>query len=184
MYMLQTAELKDIEDISIIHATCWNESYNFMPEEVLKSRNRHFRAAQWAKWFSDRKPQEELFKLIINNQIVGFCFCKPNDDPDVNAGLGEIHAAYILPEHRGGPTGPLMMRAMALHLLEQGLTPLVLWAFRSNRMRIAYAHLGWEQSVQRNRYIAGHALPEVGYIHNDALTLIKRLTNVINRHSP
>ena len=130
------------------------------------------------------RPQEALFTLHYDKQVVGFCMCKPNDDLDAPLGKGEMHAAYILPEYRGGIVGPLMMLKMALYMKENDLSPPILWAFKQNSIRFWYAQLGWERFIYRTRSINGNAIPEYGYIHNDIDRLISRLEHIIARYLP
>lgn len=175
------ANPQDSNDISIIHAFCWRETYDFMPPEVLNNRSEDYRKNQWESWFEKKKPSEALYKVVADKKIVGFCFCKENDDIDLPEARGELHAAYILPEFRGGIVGPLMMKTMAKFLRRQNQCPISLWAFRENKVRLWYAQLGFKRVVARDRLIFGHAIPEFGYVHPDPDDLIDHMEFLISR---
>ena len=175
---LRSATRDDVEDISSIHAACWREVYGFMPSAVLDNRNREFRKKQWNNWFSNKGDNENLTVAESDGQVVGFSFCLKSDDPDAE-NLGEMRAMYVLPDYRGGATGPLMMRNMACFLREQGLAPMVLWAFKQNPIRLWYAQLGWKRFLERDRFLAGHGIPEIGYQHTDPDAFISRLDRLI-----
>lgn len=176
------ANMLDSRDISKIHAFCWRETYHFMPSEVLEVRCENYRLRQWDAWFRNPNPEEQLFKILAGDKIVGFCFCKENEDVDLPLARGELHAGYVLPEYRGGIVGPLAISVMAKFLRSQNLSPISLWAFKENRIRLWYAQLGFRKVVTRDRVIAGHAIPEFGYVHPDVNQLIDHVDKFIQRH--
>lgn len=177
----KSAKPSDSNEISNIHAFCWRETYDFMPQEVLNNRSQNYRKNQWDSWFGNKKPTEELFKLLSDDKIVGFCFCKESLDKDLPNARGELHALYILPEYRGGISGPLAFLSMSKFLRENDRCPLSLWAFKENRARLWYSQLGFKRVISRDRVIQGHAIPECGYIHTDVDKLIDRLENIVSR---
>ena len=182
MISIRTAKIDDVSMISQIHAFCWRETYAFMPEAVLRSRSREYRQQQWLDWFDSHEDTDGLFVIEAGQQVVGFCFCCQNRDPEID-GRGEMHAAYVLPDYRGRETGPVMMLTMVDFLIEQGLTPPVLWAFRDNPIRFWYAQMGWRSQVKRDRVIEGRRLPEVGYVCDDCDRLRRRLQMLLTRYS-
>lgn len=175
---LRMATKDDVDAISKIHASCWREVYSFMPDDVLNSRTAEYRKKQWNNWLQSEADDQSLVVLLGDDEVVGFCCCKPNNDPDAPA-RGEMHAMYVLPEWRGGPVGPMMFRQMAVFLTERDMTPMVLWAFKKNPVRRWYAQLGWQKFIERDRVIEGQGIPEVGYIHNDPEKLIGRLDRLL-----
>ncbi len=179
--VVKPANSLDSKVISNIHAYCWRESYGFMPKEVLDNRSQDYRKNQWDSWFEKPKPFEALFKILVNEEIVGFCFCKNNEDDDLPEARGELHAAYILPEFRGGVVGPLMMLTMVKFLRTREHCPISLWAFKENKVRLWYSQLGFKRVVSRDRVIFGHSIPEFGYIHPDADKLIDRMNMLVSR---
>lgn len=181
MISIRPAKIDDVSMVSRIHAFCWRETYSFMPEPVLQSRNREFRKMQWLGWFESQNENEGLFVVEADHDVVGFCFCCPNSDPEIN-GRGEMHAAYVMPAHRGREVGPVMMLTMLEFMMARELTPPVLWAFRSNPIRLWYAQMGWRSQVKRNRVLESFAVPEVGYVCDDCDALWLRLTRLVRRY--
>jgi len=47
MLTIRVATQDDVADIASIHAKCWRDAYQFMPEEILENRNQSFRYNQW-----------------------------------------------------------------------------------------------------------------------------------------
>lgn len=180
--LLRAGTYEDIPQIVNVHVACWREVYGWMPDAVLKNRDADYRERQWKKWFSN--PDGILYVAQENNNLIGFCHAGDCVDSDLQAD-GEMRAGYILPSYRGGTLGLLMMREMAEWMTGRGMVRGGIWAFQSNRYRYWYSHLGWEARVRRNRNIAGHAIPEVGYLWPDLRTLPARinalLENTIDR---
>ncbi len=174
---IRAGSLTDVKNISSIHALCWREVYSFMPDAVISARNTEYRAKQWCAYFDQQKPGK-LFVVECKGDVVGFCFCCPNNDSEIDA-KGEMHAAYVLPEYRGKLVGPLMMREMAKALKNAAQSPMCLWAFKDNPIRIWYAQMGWKRAVERDRQLVGHAIPEVGYVCHDTQALIIRLERIV-----
>lgn len=168
----------DAAAISEIHSLCWREVYSFMPEEVHQARSKQYRKEQWDNWFK-RSPEDEMLLVLTSDDVVvGFALSKPNHDTEINA-KGEMHAGYVLPEFRGGVSGPALMRELAERMFNQGQWPACIWAFQENPYRRFYSALGWHASVFRTRSIAGNEIPEVGYTSPSFLDLATRLDRML-----
>ncbi|AVX04302.1 hypothetical protein MXMO3_01777 [Maritalea myrionectae] len=177
---VEKARAVDCPAIARIHVDCWREVYPYISKQVQNQRGYHFRLDQWKDVVSREARHEALFVLRESGQIVGFGFAKENKDVALPA-LGELHAGYIMPQHRGGISGPLLMQKMVIALIQQDLAPISLWAFKQNRVRAWYKSLGWVSMVARDRVVAGEAIPEVGYIHPNLDELLSRLDTIIER---
>lgn len=182
MYITRAKE-EDIKKIVDIHVSCWKEVYKFIPENVHKVRTRKFRFNQWKKVLRIKKLETGLFVLKTDlNVVVGFCYCAPNIDKDLEA-ASELHAAYILPEFRGGITGPLMMVTMVEFLLKQDLHPIGLWAFDQNKIQRWYRLIGFQRTVRRDRIIENVAIPESGFVCPDPYRLLDRMYRKLNENA-
>ncbi|MBD8890187.1 GNAT family N-acetyltransferase [Roseibium litorale] len=170
----------DVVAIASIHACSWREVYHFLPDRVQASRDEAYRIGQWQRWFAEQPDGEALFALVDGDAVVGFAMAKPNRDLAI-AVPGEFHACYILPEYRGGASGPMAMSALAEHLWTAGLWPACVWAFRNNPYRRIYPALGCVAEVFRDRDIAGLQIPEIGYRVADFATLLGRLSKMRQR---
>jgi len=171
---IRIATNADIDVITEIHVSSWQEVYSFMPDTVLSKRGHDFRRQQWQTWFRNPPEGEATFVLESHQRVVGFALAKPNQDPDIDAN-GEFHACYIQPEYRGGVAGPLAMMALAVHLQEQELWPACIWAFKKNKYRLIYNQIGCKPMVFRDRVIEDVALPEIGYMAPSFNELMARL---------
>ena len=173
---LRCAHPRDIPAIVSIHVACWNEVYNWMPAEVLNNRGAAYRERQWSDWF--KNPDGALFVAEEAGAILGFCHAGPCKDPDLSVD-GEMRAGYILPSYRGGTLGLEMMRTLAEWMAGQSMVSAGIWAFKSNRFRHWYSHLGWKSALRRDRIIADHKIPEVGYVWPDVSTLPNRIETLL-----
>jgi GNAT superfamily N-acetyltransferase len=176
---IRTARRGDLEAVAEIHARCWREVYAFMPAEVLDGRDREHRLNQWTEWYGAGRCAG-LFVVEASGAVVGFCYARPNSDPEIDA-RGEMHAAYVMPEWRGGAVGPMMMRRLTEHLAGLALTPMCLWAFKAHPVWRWYMMLGWRRVVERDRIIGGQALPEYGFTHGDPDQLLWRCDLMLER---
>ena len=176
---IDIAKAEDLRIITEIHIKCWAEVYSFIPKEVHQLRTFEYRFQQWKAVLENPAYGSMLFVLRDTDKVVGFCYCTRNKDKDIQAS-SELHAAYILPEWRGGVSGPLMMQAMVRHLLNLHLTPICLWAFDENPIQRWYRMMGWKKVVSRNRNIAGYGIPEGGFICQNPNKLLKRLNSIID----
>jgi hypothetical protein len=122
----------------------------------------------------DPQRGEALFVVRLEGQAIGFGFAKPSQEAEIDA-LGELHAAYLLKPYRGGVAGPMLMKQMLVHLVQEKLEPVSLWAFDQNKVRISYRAFGWRPVFRRDRMIAGKGVPETAYIHPDVEQLIDRI---------
>ncbi|MBG6160566.1 hypothetical protein IWQ54_000216 [Labrenzia sp. EL_195] len=177
---IRSAVLSDVVSIAKIHVACWQEVYAFMPKELQSKRDYNYRLEQWLKWFDTLPVNEAVYVLTDNTRVVGFAVAKPNTDPDFDV-PGEFHACYILPQYRGGHAGPVAMMALAHFLKSNDMWPACIWAFKNNPYRRIYPALGCKPEVFRDRFIAGHALPEIGYQVTDYDRLIARLSGMCGR---
>lgn len=173
------ATMDDLPEIARIHADCWRECYGFLPKKLINQRNKTYRMAQWKDWMHSPGEAECLFMIRCGQLGIGFCFARPSQDCDAPAGAGELHAGYLLQPWRGSSAGPGLMLTTAKFLEEHGRTPLVLWVFRQNPVRIWYAQMGWKKFIERHRFIEGTGVPEYGYISPPPQQLYHRLTVMI-----
>lgn len=175
---VRPANFNDVDAIAQIHASCWREVYSFLPISVHEIRSFDYRRGQWLEFLSARQRGAALIVLEQCGRTIGFAVSKPNADTAIDV-PGEFHACYILPDCRGGDAGPVAMRALAEHLRAEDCWPACVWAFRENPYRRIYPALGCQPVVFRDRVIAGHPVPEIGYKVPEYDTLINRLETMI-----
>ncbi len=178
--LIRRALLCDVEAIAEIHTASWAECYDFIPSEVHEARNLEVRLEQWSRVVLRPMRDELLLAVCLNGSVEGFAYCKANDDVGIEAD-GELTAAYFRPAMRGGKSGPRVMRVMLEHFRALGFSSASIWVFDENPVRRWYRALGWRLSVNRDRMIAGCAVPESGLICDDLPAMITRLTKICER---
>ncbi len=153
-----------------------------MPSAVHEARSAHFRLIQWKEVLKTQESGAALFALRTNDgEIVGFAYCEPNKDKDLDV-KGELKAAYIMPEYRGGVSGPLLASAMVRYLLRHNIRTMGCWAFDQNKVQRWYRLLGFKRVIRRNRIIENVAIPESGFVYPDPIKLLDRLQPFIDAH--
>ncbi|WP_162651579.1 GNAT family N-acetyltransferase [Lentilitoribacter sp. Alg239-R112] len=178
MFVTQ-ATSDDVQSIARIHRKCWKDVYKFIPKEIHDARSLKFRLKQWNRVVESPLDGERLFSLHEKTaKIVGFTYCKPNDDPDLDI-VSELHATYILKEYRGGISGPLLWRSGLGYAHKLGKVPIGFWAFDDNKAAIGYRFWGWKGVVKRDRNINGVKIPETGYVHPNIDSFLERLDEFI-----
>ncbi len=177
---IEVAKKHNLSTTTDIHIKCWSEVYSFIPDKFHNARTYEYRLRQWQEIYIKKEYGSALFVLRSpSGKVVGFCYCMQNKDMDIDA-KSELHAAYILPEWRGGISGPLMMQVMVQYLLHLKLSPICLWAFDNNPIQRWYQMMGWKKVVRRNRTIEGIDIPESGFICPKPDKLLRRLNSIID----
>jgi len=175
MLDIREANIGDIPTIAKIHEAAWRNTYSFMPQEVLDNRDKAYRENQWKQWFIEDKgnQNEALYVLENEDKTVGFCMGKPNDDEMLIGAQGELHAIYMLPDHRTFGVSYLAMSTLARHLVGRGFSSLCCWAFQENKIWRWYERLGFKRMIARNRRINNVDIPEFGMVHFEPMKLIE-----------
>ena len=161
-FTLRQATLEDALDISRVHISSWQTSYqHLLSPEYLETLDLSAREARWKAIFE--RNQSTTFVAVLEGKVVGF----------VSAGKmlssigdfqSEIHALYTLETVQGEGVGRLLFAAAQNHLLEQVFPDMALWVLAHNPARGFYEHLGGrllenEQEIE----IGGVKLLEVAY---------------------
>lgn len=182
---LREARLADVEPIANLHVRLWRECYSFMPKAVHDARGVGVRRKQWARALTDDAQRiEPAGCLVFGGEICGFWQVKENHDTDIPAYVShELHSCYLLGQFRGTCAGPKCLQAMARAIVDRGGQSASVWVFRNNPIKHVYRSLGFRPHIERERVIAGCALPELGLIVDDVEKLEARMARYISRFS-
>ena len=161
---IRAAVPRDLDAVARIHVDCWNEIYNFMPDDVMKSRDHANRLAQWTKFLAEPRAEAILFVVVLDDEVVGFAHMEDCNDPDIPDAKGLFNAVYFKKEVRRLGLGVYLLDRMIKFALDHNQWPAGLWAFRDNPGRHRTEDAGWKPVAYRDRIIDGHAIPEVGYL--------------------
>ena len=89
---------------------------------------------------------------------------------------GELKTLYVLSSRKGGGAGRQLVGAVARHLVDHGVSSMLLWAFAENRAaRGFYESLGGLPIAEDGFELGGEWLSEVAYGWRDLDALLSRL---------
>lgn len=162
---IRTATIKDIPDISRIHALSWKAAYQGqVPQEYLDE----LKEDNWVGIFTDSIRKHLLtIQLVFDGEKPAGCISygksRDNGLPD----WGEIISFYLLPQYWGkGFAKPLMDTAMAD--LGRTFRNVYIWVLKENiRARRFYEknHFRWNNDEEESE-LQGEKLTHVRYVYS------------------
>ncbi|MBO3743423.1 GNAT family N-acetyltransferase [Actinoplanes flavus] len=162
--VIRQATLDDAAALAVVHVRTWQVAYaGQVPGDYLDSLDPADREPGWRSWLSGISPPAAVLVWDDGGVPVGFAALRGSRDGE--AGVGEITAIYLLPEHWGRGAGRALMAAALRHLADAGFGAATLWVLGSNvRARRFYEAAGWRpdgaRKVDDSR---GFPLAEVRY---------------------
>jgi ribosomal protein S18 acetylase RimI-like enzyme len=138
---VRRATVDDAEPIERIRVETWRATYRgLLPDGLIdqlqpnvERRRERLRSAS---------PSDLNFVAEDASDVVGYAFAGPERTHDRQY-AGEIYAIYVLPAAQGRGHGRALVRECARELASQGVTSLLIWVLRENRIgRGFYEHIG------------------------------------------
>jgi RimJ/RimL family protein N-acetyltransferase len=163
---VRAATPEDALAIASVHVESWRTAYRGqMPDEVLASLSVDRRAEMWRNIITSTSPWKSVLVLDRADIVEGFAHVCQARDPDVDSGVGEVSAIYLLPPVWGQGFGRELMAAALRQLAESGLRSAILWVLETNdRARRFYEAGGWRRDgTKRTERIEGARVDEVRY---------------------
>jgi GNAT superfamily N-acetyltransferase len=149
----------DAEAIAEVHVRSWQGAYaHVFPAEGLARLDASRRAAHWRARIAGGET------VLVTDDVTGFASVGASQDPDA-AGLGELYAIYVTPEHWDTGAGRALMAGALDALREAGFGEAVLWVLEDNpRARRFYERAGWtaDGAVKEDEFL-GTRVREVRY---------------------
>jgi GNAT superfamily N-acetyltransferase len=132
--------------IGAIQARAWRESYeSFLPASVLSGIDAGVFAEQWRAAIA--KPPTARHRVLValeRNTVVGFAATAPSEDPDAEAGDGEIVAFHVDPAEQRAGHGSRLLAAAADTLRADGFGRARLWqVVGDDALRAFLEPAGW-----------------------------------------
>lgn len=137
-YKIRKAKRSDCKDIAHVVTVAWNETYrDIVPDEILDSLyvNENERARNSYDHFGEDDDQQ--FVLETDGKIVGFMNIGYAEDIK----FGEIHALYILNEHKHQGLGRKMIERGIEELRSMNCCGMVIGCLDGNDANGFYSHL-------------------------------------------
>jgi ribosomal protein S18 acetylase RimI-like enzyme len=170
---VRRATVDDAEPIERIRVETWRATYRgLLPDGLIdqlqpnvERRRERLRSAS---------PSDLNFVAEDASDVVGYAFAGPERTHDRQY-AGEIYAIYVLPAAQGRGHGRALIRECAGELASQGMTSLLIWVLRENRIgRGFYEHIGGAAVREKplEEFPGAEEHIEIGYGWTDTRALL------------
>ena len=145
-WSVRPATVDDAEAVETVRIATWKASYRgIVPDayldnlKVQSSRVDRMRAA------IDRADAGARVVGVADSQVIGMGIAGAPEDDQVQEGVGEIYAVYVLPEWQGRGVGRALLERLTSALQALGFRSAILWTLRDRRpTRRFYEANGWQ----------------------------------------
>lgn len=166
MTHIRSAEPRDADALSRLHAAVWRETYaDLLPKDFLSGLDRAawMSAASWHTRISQQPPWRGVFVVEHDGALIGFSGCRVLEaGPD--GYRGEIAQIYLLRRAQRRGLGANLMRQAADLLAAEGLAPFLLWVLVDNAPAHAfYRRVGGTPLGRQKLTLGGMELEEQAY---------------------
>ena len=138
---VRRATVDDADAIERIRVETWGATYRgLLPDGLIDQLQLNVERRR--ERLRSPSPSELNFVAEEGSEIVGYAFAGPERTHDREY-AGEVYAIYVLPaaQHRGH--GRALVRESARELAARGMTSLLIWVLRENRIgRGFYERIG------------------------------------------
>ncbi|HEX9266325.1 MAG TPA: GNAT family N-acetyltransferase [Candidatus Limnocylindria bacterium] len=172
---VRRATVDDAEAFERIRIGTWQATYRgLFPDALLDGMRPNVeRRRDRLRELSESHP-EFCFVAEVAGEVVGFAIGCPERTGDP-VYKGEIAAIYVLPAHQGKGLGRALSRESVRELAGRGMTSLLIWVLRENRIgRAFYEGLGGVP--RREKPVDMPGIPkchvEVAYCWDDTAALL------------
>ena len=170
---VRRATVDDAEPIERIRVETWRATYRgLLPDGLIdqlqpnvERRRERLRSAS---------PSDLNFVAEEASDVVGYAFAGPERTHDREY-AGEVYAIYVLPAAQGRGHGRALIRECAGELASQGMTSLLIWVLRENRIgRGFYEHIGGAPVREKplEEFPGAEEHVEIGYGWTDTRALL------------
>lgn len=157
------ATVDDAALMGRLHSESWRGAYRgIIPDDYLAAFTPEKRAEKFRGFLGN--PMSEHYYAEVGGDPAGtLCIGKAHDD-DLQTGVGEIHALYLLPEFWSRGYGRALMDFAVRRLKTLGYESVSLWVLEDNaRARRFYAAYGFVPDGQTEPITLGKELMEMRY---------------------
>ena len=145
-WAVRLATVEDAEAIETVRITTWKACFRgIVSDEFLDGLDRHG-VANPAISETNQGHQTRRIRRGVQRgvEIIGMGVGEPLDDSGPDAGVGEVHALYVLPGWQGRGVGRALLAGLTDALRARGYRAAVLWTLRDRPpTRRFYEANGW-----------------------------------------
>jgi GNAT superfamily N-acetyltransferase len=137
---IRSATLADVDGIARVHTAAWQDNFRgLIPASIMKDRTFERRQALWNRVLAEGRAL--VFVADNAGTVAGFASALPLA-PAVDGFDAYLQAIYLRSESKSQGAGRALLRALAITLVKQGCTNLVLRTLRHGDARGFYERLG------------------------------------------
>lgn len=161
--VLRPGEPADAVEVAQVQVASWRAAYaGLVPDDVLSTLDVVERVRGWLSLL------DRGVRLVVaehDGAVVGYASSGASRDDDAVAGVGELYALYVRPEHWRAGTGRALHDDAVAAMRREGARVATLWVLAGNRGgRAFYESLGWRpDGVTRTEQLPNGSLDEARY---------------------
>ena len=143
---VRLARTSDVDGVADVNIRSWRQRFaGTLPAAVLAGMDRDDLAMVWASGIlNPPTPMHRLLVAVESGQVVGYAALGPSQDPDADAGIGELLALEVDPKQQREGHGSRLMAAVVDHARAAGMTELSAWCPLADEPRRAFLQAaGW-----------------------------------------
>jgi len=144
---VRLARTPDVDGIAEVNVRSWRQRFTgLLPDPVLDAMDTRDLAMVWASGIlNPPTPGHQLLVAIDGADVVGYAAVGPCQDPDADAGTGELLALEVDPDRQREGHGSRLLAAAVDHARAGGADSIVVWCPVSDEIRRAFLQsAGWE----------------------------------------
>ena len=144
-WTVRPATVNDAEGIESVRITTWKACFRGIVSDAFLDglTVTASRIQQYRKRIKDTN-RSALVVASSGAEIIGMGIAEPCDEVELNAGVGEVRALYVLPAWQGRSVGRELLAGLTDALRDRGYRAAVLWTLRDRPpTRRFYEANGW-----------------------------------------
>lgn len=145
-WTIRPATADDAPVIESVRVDTWKACYRgLVPDAYLDNLRVQPSRVDQLRTAIDRADLCERAVAVADLQVVGMGVAGPPKNDQVQAGVGEIYAVYVLPDWQGRGVGRALLERLTASLHALGYRAAILWTLRDRRAtRKFYEANGWK----------------------------------------
>lgn len=145
-WTIRSSTVNDAEAIEAVRIATWKASYRgIVPDAYLDNFKVQPSRVDQLRRAIDRADAGGSVVAVMDSQVIGMGYAGAPQDDQVQKGVGEIYAVYVLPEWQGHGVGRALLKRLTAGLRALGYRSAILWTLRDrDATRRFYEANGWE----------------------------------------
>ena len=164
-WTVRPATVDDAEAIETVRIATWQASYRgIVPDAYLDNLKIQSSRVDQIRRAIERADGGARLVAVADSRVIGMGIAGRPEDDQVQAGVGEIFAVYVLAEWQGRGVGRALLERLTSGLRARGYREAILWTLRDRgATRGFYEANGWEFDGAEDRFDAQGTVHVVRY---------------------